>query len=175
MATVDALVVQQIPRLRRYARMLTGDHERADDLVQDCLERAWSRLHLWQAGTDMRAWLFTIMHNIHANQARQHSKAPDFVTLDDFTTIDNGDMAISSLASPESGVVLRQLEAAMTALPTEQRAVLLLVCVEQMKYEQVSQLLSVPVGTVMSRLHRARERLRDVMYGNKKSELRRVK
>ena len=72
----ERLIVAEIPRLRRYARALTGDRAAADDLVQDCLERAWSRFHLWRRGSDMRAWLFTVMHNIHVNDLRQARRRP---------------------------------------------------------------------------------------------------
>ncbi len=169
MSTFNALVVEQIPRLRRYARALTGDRERADDLVQDCLERACSRGHMWQRGTDIRAWLFTVMHNIHANQARRYNNGPDFIPLED-----HGSASAVSM-NHGSGLELRDLQTAIAALPAEQREVLLLVCVEEMKYEEVADLLEVPAGTVMSRLHRARERLRVLIQGTGRPGLRRVK
>ena len=80
----DALIVQQIPRLRRYARALTGDASRADDLVQDCVERAWRKFHLFRRGSDIRAWMFTIMHNLHVNTVRKASSRPSIVALADW-------------------------------------------------------------------------------------------
>lgn len=166
----STLLAEQIPRLRRYARALARDPERADDLVQDCLERAWSRIHRWQPDTDLRAWLFTIMHNLHANMARRFSREPEQVSLDDHEPA-NG----RGSAQQEQGLVLRDLQAGLDALPAEQREVLMLVCLEEMSYEQVAQVLGIPIGTVMSRLYRARERLRRWMAGERTSHLRRVK
>jgi RNA polymerase sigma-70 factor (ECF subfamily) len=155
----------QIPRLRRYARALTGDAGRADDLVQDCLERALSRLGQWRPGSDLRAWLFTIMHNLHVNALRRHFNGPTFTALHD----DDAHVAPFAADGP---LQLRDLEAALRALPEEQRAVLLLVAVEDVSYEQVGVILDIPIGTVMSRLHRARERLRAHMTGQQVPKLR---
>jgi RNA polymerase sigma-70 factor (ECF subfamily) len=168
-STEDAIVAL-IPRLRRYARALVGDADRADDLVQDCLARAWGRLGRWRRGSDLRAWLFTIAHNLHANECRRAARAPDWVALDDC-----GDLAGSSSAGVEAAVVLRDLQGALAALPVEQREVLLLVSLEGMRYEEVAAILAVPVGTVMSRLHRARERLRRHLAGERPRGLRSVK
>lgn len=162
-------ITRQIPSLRRYARALTRDVERADDLVQDCLERAWRRLDLWQPGSDLRAWLFTIMHNLYANQVRRYCAEPSFVSIDAAGDVPSGS------ASAESHAQLRDIEAAIAALPDTQREVLLLVGLEAMRYEDVAQILDIPVGTVMSRLHRARERLRGWMDGGREYGLRSVK
>jgi RNA polymerase sigma-70 factor, ECF subfamily len=159
MDRLDALVVEQIPRLRRYARALTGSADRADELVQDCLERAWGRLHLWRRGSDLRAWLFTIMHNVHANQVRHRRRRPVLVTLDPEQD------ALAQPPAQEDALALRDLAAALAALPEEQRSVLLLVSVEELSYGEVATILDIPLGTVMSRLHRARERLRLHMAG----------
>ena len=152
--TIDTLVLEQIPRLRRYARDLTGDRERADDLVQDCLERAWARIGQWQPGTNMRTWLFTIMHNLYANQARRYNRGPTFIPFDDdeHATL----VASESMTAKD----IKDIDDALAALPPQQRAVIQLVCIEEMKYEDVAKILSIPVGTVMSRLSRAREQLR---------------
>lgn len=148
--------IQFIPRLRRYARALTGDRARADDLVQDTLERALVKYHLWQPGSNLRAWLFTIMHNVFINQLRAQ---PAGMTdgLDDESAL----MAVRPTQS--DWLEVRDLQAALQQLPAEQRAVLLLVGLEQMTYEETSSVLGIPMGTVMSRLSRARGRLRTLL------------
>jgi RNA polymerase sigma factor (sigma-70 family) len=149
-------LVDLIPRLRRYARALVGDRASADDLVQDTLERAWAKLHLYRRGTDLRAWLFTVMHNVHVNKVRA-ARSTD--TLDD-------DMPELALRPPQADALLvRDLDRAIALLPAEQRAVLLLVTLEDMSYEEVARTLAIPMGTVMSRLSRAREKLRALMLG----------
>ena len=145
-----------IPRLRRYARALLSDRSAADDLVQDTLERAWARLHQFRAGTDMRAWAFTIMHNVHVNQVRARRDA---------APIDGAEQELSVRANQADGLEVRDLDRALRELPIDQREVLLLVALEDMSYEQVAQTLGIPIGTVMSRLSRARERLRALMGG----------
>lgn len=159
---------EHIPRLRRYARALTGDRALADDLVQDCLARAWEKLSLWQRGSDLRAWLFTILHNLYVNDLRRRRNRPELIALDD----DAPDPM--ARGDDDGGLVLRDLEAALQRLPDEQRAVLLLVGLEEMTYEQAARTLGVPLGTVMSRLARGRERLRLLMNGTGPA-LRRVK
>lgn len=143
-----------VPRLRRYARALTGTREAADDLTQDALERAWQKRALWQPGTDLRAWMFTIMHNVFVNGTR---KARPAVSPDDLAVEDNRPATGTSV---ETGVVLGELARSLALLPAEQREVLLLVGLEQLSYSEASEVLGVPIGTVMSRLSRARERLR---------------
>jgi RNA polymerase sigma-70 factor (ECF subfamily) len=143
-----------VPRLRRYARALTGTREAADDLTQDVLERAWQKRALWQPGTDLRAWMFTIMHNVFVNGTR---KGRPTVSLDDLAVEDNRPAAGTSV---ETGIVLRELARSLLLLSEEQREVLLLVGLEQFSYAEASEMLGVPIGTVMSRLSRARERLR---------------
>ena len=149
--------VPHIPRLRRYARALTGDRVRADDLVQDTLERALVKFHLWRPGSDVRAWLFTIMHNVHINQLR--SQAGVAAVLDD-----DAMQPIASPAQPDA-LELRDLQAMLLRLPEEQRQVVLMVGLEQMTYEETAGVLGIPVGTVMSRLSRGRERLRSLLSG----------
>jgi len=149
-------LVDLIPRLRRYARALTGERAAADDLVQDTLERAWSKLHLYRRGTDLRAWLFTVMHNVHVNKLRA---ARPVDPLDD-------DMPELAVRAPQAdALLLRDLDRAIARLPADQRAVLLLVTLEEMSYEEVAHALAIPIGTVMSRLSRAREKLRLMMLG----------
>ena len=153
---VGVVLVLLIPRLRRYARALVGDQAAADDLVQDTLERAWSRLHLFRRGSDLRAWLFTMMHNVHVNKVRA-TRATD--PLDE-------DLPEMALRAPQGdSLVMRDLDRSIGLLPSEQRAVLLLVTLEDMSYEEVARTLGIPMGTVMSRLSRAREKLRAMMLG----------
>jgi RNA polymerase sigma factor (sigma-70 family) len=149
-------MVELIPRLRRYARALVGDRASADDLVQDTLERAWAKLHLYRRGTDLRAWLFTVMHNVHVNKVRA-TRITD--TLDD-------EMPELALRAPQGdALMVRDLDRAIALLPADQRSVLLLVTLEDMSYEEVAHTLAIPMGTVMSRLSRAREKLRLLMLG----------
>ncbi len=149
-------LVELIPRLRRYARALVGDRASADDLVQDTLERAWAKLHLYRRGTDLRAWLFTVMHNVHVNKVRA-TRVTD--TLEDELP------ELAQRASQGDALLVRDLDRAIARLPTEQRSVLLLVTLEEMSYEEVAHALGIPIGTVMSRLSRAREKLRMMMLG----------
>jgi len=151
-------LVAAIPRLRRYARVLTGDATRADDLVQDTLARAWEKRRLWQAGTDLRAWLFTVMHNVHVNQLALLRRDAANVSLD-------ADTSGTAWQLPVRGnqldrVELLEVVAQMGRLPADQREVLLLAAVEEMRYGEIAAVLGVPIGTVMSRLSRARDKLR---------------
>ena len=146
-------VNELIPRLRRYARALTGERSAADDLVQDTLERAWTKLHLWRSGSDLRAWLFTIMHNVHVNQVRSRTATPT-LPLDD-------ELPDAPVRPTQSDMLeVRDIDSALKRLPVEQREVLLLVALEHMSYQETADTLGIPIGTVMSRLARARERLR---------------
>jgi len=147
----------EIPRLRRYARALARDVAAADDLVQDCLARALGKLHLWQDGTDLRAWLFTILHNQYVNQVRRSVREGAAVGLSETEPL--------LTRAPHQGkrLELRDLERAIRKLPEEQRAVILLVGLEGMRYEEVAEVLDVPVGTVRSRLSRGRDALRRLM------------
>jgi len=149
-------LVDLIPRLRRYARALVGERAAADDLVQDTLERAWTKLHLYRRGTDLRAWLFTVMHNVHVNKLRA-ARPTD--------SLDEGMPELAQRASQADALLVRDLDRAIARLPADQRAVLLLVTLEEMAYEEVARTLGIPIGTVMSRLSRAREKLRAMMLG----------
>ena len=135
------LIATEIPRLRRYAWALTGDRSAADDLVQDCLERAWSRLHLWRRGSNLRAWLFTILHNIYANDARRRMRRPVVVSLTD---------AVVTPAVPptqDMGIEVANLDAALKRLPEDQRAAVLLVGLEELSYREAAAALGIPAGT----------------------------
>jgi RNA polymerase sigma-70 factor (ECF subfamily) len=151
------LVESEIPRLRRYARALTRDVTRADDLVQSCLVRAVAKQHLWQEGTDLRAWLFTILHNQHVNDVRRSVREGLAVPLEDVTSV------LTVPANAGASLQLRDLERGIARLPDEQRQVILLVGLEGMRYEEVASVLGIPIGTVRSRLSRGRESLRALM------------
>ena len=149
-------LIEHLPRLRRYARALTGDVNRADDLVQDTLERALAKLDLWQPGSDLRAWLFTLMHNLFVNQIRV--RRPQETVMEEALDVPVSGGQMEALAA-------RDIHAALACLPEEQREVLLLVGLEQFGYAEAAQVLGVPTGTVMSRLSRARERMRQMLAG----------
>jgi RNA polymerase sigma-70 factor (ECF subfamily) len=157
MSDICKKIEEEIPRLRRYARALTRDINAADDLVQDCLTRALSKVHLWQSGTDLRAWLFTILHNQYVNHVRRAVREGAAVGLSDTEPM------LTSAPNQGKRLELRDLERAIARLPEEQRSVLLLVGLEGMRYEEVAAVLDVPVGTVRSRLSRGREMLRQLM------------
>lgn len=163
-----ARVQELIPRLRRYARALTGERSAADDLVQDTLERAWMKLHLWRRGSDLRAWLFTIMHNVYVNQVRSRAAAA-IVPLDD----EIPDIPVRPTQADMLEV--RDIDAALRRLPSEQREVVLLVALERMSYKETASTLGIPIGTVMSRLSRARERLRVLLADSGPASLKVVK
>ena len=150
-------IVDHIPGLRRYARVLTGDTWAADDLVQDTLERACSKWRLWSAGSDLRAWLFTVMHNLFANQMRRATRQAQG------STVDIDDVAHELVAPDANLEQALDLQRCLLRLPQDQRAVLLLVSLEDMSYAQVAKITGVPIGTVMSRLSRARSRLHELL------------
>jgi RNA polymerase sigma-70 factor (ECF subfamily) len=145
---------QHIPALRRYAFALLHGREDADDLVQSSLLRAIDGIEARRGAGDMRPWLFSIMHNLFVNQWRR--KRMQAVVLVDAPEADLA-IAANQDASSELQDVLNRL----SHLPDEQRSVLLLVAVEGLDYASVAAMLRIPIGTVMSRLSRARDRLRD--------------
>ena len=151
-----SLIEEQIPRLRRYARALTGERQAADDLVQGTLERALSRFHLWRRGSDLRAWLFTIMHNLYVNQLRSRIR-------ERLEPLDPDELTMPVRANQTDLLEVRDLDHALARLPEEQRWVLLLVGLEQLTYGEAARVLGIPIGTVMSRLSRGRERLRALL------------
>jgi len=157
------------PNLRRYARALMRDCERADDLVQDCLERALSRRHLWKGPGNIRAWLMTIMHNLYANEMRRLSARPWTVPID----------AIESAGvKPADQIAIvsaHEMMTTMDQLPDDQRETILLVALEGMTYQETAETLGIAIGTVMSRLSRGRARLRELMDEPGPQKLRRVK
>jgi RNA polymerase sigma-70 factor, ECF subfamily len=156
-ATIDRQVPEEIvaliPRLTRFGRSLTHDLVAADDLVQESLSRALEKIHLWRPGTDLRAWLFTIMHHQHVNEMRRVAREKN-VPLGD------RDQALE----PHQGQHLefRDLARAFDALPSEQRSAMMLVAVDQMQYDEAASLLNLPLGTVRSRVSRGRDTLRQL-------------
>ena len=154
----EAAIVACIPSLRRYARGLVSDSARADDLVQDTLERAWSRFSLWQKRADIRAWMFGIMHNHFIDGIRANGRRPEDSVGDDLPEI-------AQRASQCDGIEVRDLDRALQRLPVEQREAMLLIAVEEMSYAEAAAVLGVPIGTVMSRLARGREKLRQELQG----------
>jgi RNA polymerase sigma-70 factor (ECF subfamily) len=169
MSELRARLQEQIPALRRYARALVGDAAQADDLVQDCLERAVSRSHQWRQSGSLRGWLFTIMHNINANQRRSASRAPGW------DPIERAENTVGRSGNQIDRIMLQEAVVALGMLSLEQRQVLLLVALEGLRYEEVAKVLGVPIGTVMSRLSRARDRLRELSQTGGKRGLWRVK
>jgi RNA polymerase sigma-70 factor (ECF subfamily) len=159
-----------IPALRRYAAALLRNREDADDLVHDCLVRALDKLHTRRDDADVRAWLFTIMHNLFVSQLRRAKARPSGEPLDE------AHEAMGIRPGQESGLQWRDLIRALNRLPVEQRTVILLVSVEDLSYAETAQVLGIPIGTVMSRLARGRERLRQMTEeGEIRPVLRRVK
>jgi RNA polymerase sigma-70 factor (ECF subfamily) len=153
MSQIAQLLEPQMPGLRRYARTLTRDPSGAEDLVQSCLVRALAKEHLWEPGTDLRAWLFTILHNQHVNEVRRLIREGLVVSVED--------VHLAALPTVGASLELGDVEQAIAALPEEQREVILLAGREGMRYEEIAETLGVPVGTVRSRLSRARARLRE--------------
>jgi RNA polymerase sigma-70 factor, ECF subfamily len=143
-------LVAALPRLRRYARVLTRDLNRADDLVQDTLVRAWEKRRLWQAGSDLRAWLFTIMHNVFLNQratARRDARSVSNDADEDGALV----WEIPVRATQSDGIELSDVFLQIGQLPVERRDVLILAAVEELRYEEIAAALAIPLGTVMSR------------------------
>lgn len=154
MSDMARLIEPLIPALRRYARVLLKDRAAADDLVQDCLERVISRWHQRRADGDTRSWIFTILHNLAMTRLSRRTNRPQHIAIEDAE-----ESVLSVPPSQEDRLRYRDLLGALSQLPEEQRAVLLLVSVEDLSYAETANVLDVPVGTVMSRLSRARERL----------------
>ncbi|MDH3473311.1 MAG: sigma-70 family RNA polymerase sigma factor [Rhodospirillales bacterium] len=169
MAKGREMIVAEIPHLRRYARALLRDPVEADDLVQSCLERALGRFHLWRPGSNLRPWLFTIMHNLFINAQRQKGRRPTPLPFDELTSP-------PAQAAPQDGAMAaRHIAQALQQLPEEQRAAILLVGLEELSYAEAARVLGVPQGTVMSRLHRGREKLRTIILEEPAAAIRRIK
>lgn len=152
MSNFTAQLEAEIPQLRRNARRLTRDAGRADDLVQTCLLRALANEHRWQPGSDLRAWLFTILHNLHISDLRRMAR--------ERRKVDVAASFAPAHCEPKAVFDLLDLDRGIARLPDYQRRVLMLIGLEEMSYEEAATVLSVPVGTVRSRLGRARASLR---------------
>ena len=154
---VDDHLLTWVPRLRRYARALVTNRDDADDLVQDTLERAWAKSAMWQGVNDMRAWLFGVMHNLHVDGVRR----PKLHTV----VLDEDTPEIPVAPTQTDRLAVFDLQAALQQLPVEQREIILLIALEDLSYAEVAATLGIPMGSVMSRLSRGRERLRSLMEG----------
>jgi RNA polymerase sigma-70 factor, ECF subfamily len=156
MSDFGRLIEQEVPRLRRYARALTRDIGQADDLVQSCLVRALAKEHLWQPGSNLRVWILTVLHNLHINRVRRLIREQD-----------NAIVASACLAlaqtEPSARLDLLDVERAIGKLPELQRRVILLIGLEGMRYDEAAQILAVPIGTIRSRIARARQTLRELL------------
>lgn len=146
-----------IPALRRYAAALLRNRHDADDLVHDCLVRALDKLHTRRDDADVRAWLFAILHNLFISQLRRAKARPAGESLDE-----THEAALSMRPDQENALQWRDLIRGLNALPVEQRSVILLISIEDLSYADAATVLGVPIGTVMSRLARGRERLRQL-------------
>jgi RNA polymerase sigma-70 factor (ECF subfamily) len=168
MADITALLERQIPALRRYAYALVRDHDAADDLVQDTLERALSRWSLRRPEGDLRAWLFTIQRNLYVSAWRRGRRRGPTLAIDE--------AVLPGVAARQETVMeAHDVLAALDHLPEEQKSLLLLIGVEDFSYDEAARILGMPIGTVMSRLARARQRLRTIVETGRSTLLRRVK
>ena len=156
MDDIGQLIVAEIPRMRRYARALLRNRDRADDLVQDTILLALEKNHLYERGTNLRAWLLTMMHNQYVNAVRRSMRRGEIVVEE---------LPLASPAPQITCLELRDLKSAIALLPEEQRETVLLIGLEGMNYAEVAQICDVPIGTVRSRLNRAREELRRMTDG----------
>jgi RNA polymerase sigma factor (sigma-70 family) len=163
------LIESYIPSLRRYASALLRDRQEVDDLVHDCLVRALDQLHTRREDADMRAWLFAIMHNVFIGRLRQRRRRGYMEPVDEVA-----EPALGVRPTQEENVHTRDVIRALGSLPKEQRSVLFLVAVEDLSYAEVAEVLAIPIGTVMSRLARARERLRRILESGPPVALRSV-
>ncbi len=163
----DVEIVEHIPHLRRYALALLRDRDAADDLVQDCLERALSRWRLFRGGGSPRAWLFTIMHNIHVNAVKRRAVGA--------AAVDGTANGVNVAPTQDHRLEVLSVARALERLPPEQREIVLMIGLEQLSYAEAATAVGVPIGTVMSRLHRGRERLRSLMADGSEPRLTRVK
>ena len=158
----------EIPHLRRYARYLVREVDRADDLVQETLTRAIGKLSSWQQGTNLRAWLFVIMRNVFINEIRRERRRPLSAAVPD----DHPAFAVSG--GQEARIAFIDLRRALERLPDEQRESLVLVVIEGLTYEEAAGVFKIPVGTVRSRVARGRLALRNFLDGGQEERLRLV-
>lgn len=167
----DWLLSREIPHLRRYAHALVHDPVLADDLVQDCLERALRKWRLWRPSGRIRSWLFRMLYRIYLNQAKKRRRDSAMLPLAD------GHEPAAAVAHQGLTVEVGEIGSAIDRLPDDQRAAILLVALEGVNYDEAAWILGIPVGTLRSRLSRGRETLRSATAaaGPGESRLRRVK
>lgn len=158
MSETSWLIAREIPRLRRYALALTGDATAADDLVQDTLERAITKRHLWRRRGSLRSWLYRILYNVFLNQAGRRRRRQAEIELDEAPPL-------GVRPRHDARLVCRDIAEAMLSLPAEQRAAIALTAIEGLAYDEAAEVLGVPVGTLRSRLSRGRDRLREIHAG----------
>ena len=163
-------LTQELPHLRRFARALSGDAALADDLVQDCVERALNKSHLYDPARPLRTWLYAVLRNLFISGLRRQSRSVVVKTVDDLM---EGEDAVPP--GQEDRLSASLVAEALNRLPPQQREVIVLVGLEEMSYRDVAEIVGVPIGTVMSRLSRAREALRNILEERGHTVLRRVK
>lgn len=154
------LIAQEIPRLRRYARFLARNADQADDLVQECLTRAVGNIDRWQPGTNMNAWLLVILHNVFINEVKRRRPV---LTSDGAIEQHGG----GTSGGQEERIYLNDVQQAFDRLSTDHKEILLMIAVEGLRYEAAAAILNVPIGTVRSRISRARESLRALLAGGR--------
>ena len=163
-------LITELPYLRRFARGLCGDASLADDLVQDCVERALVKSHLYDPARPLRAWLYAVLRNIYVSNWRRNSKFTGAKNIDD---LEGSEGAVQPEQENNFSVAL--ITDALDNLPAQQREVLILISLEEMSYQQASEIIGVPIGTIMSRLSRARAHLQNILEERGTPVLRRVK
>ncbi len=163
-------LVKELPYLRRFARGLCGDASLADDLVQDCVERALTKSHLYDPARPLRAWLYAVLRNIFVSNWRRNAKFVGAKTVDDLVGFEG-----SVAPEQDSNFSVAVITEALDTLPTQQREVLVLISLEEMSYKDASEIIGVPIGTIMSRLSRARAHLENILEKRGTTVLRRVK
>lgn len=163
-------LVRELPHLRRFSRALVGDAALADDLVQDCVERALTKSHLYDPARPLRAWLYAVLRNLFISGLRRDGRSNVVKTVEDLA---DGEDAVAPVQ--EDRLSARYVAEALDRLPAQQREVIVLVGLEEMSYRDVAEITGVPIGTVMSRLSRGRESLRQILEDRGHTVLRRVK
>jgi RNA polymerase sigma-70 factor, ECF subfamily len=152
-------LVTMLPRLRRFAVSLTGNRDRADDLVQGTCERALRSAERWEPGTRLDSWLYRIMQNLWIDEMRKMKTRGQEQPVEEAYGLSGEDGARTAEASLAASEVM----IALAKLPEEQRVIVTLICVEDMSYRETSDILGIPIGTVMSRLSRARRALAEAL------------
>jgi RNA polymerase sigma-70 factor (ECF subfamily) len=163
--TVQAELIALLPRLRRFARGLAGAPDQADDLVQAACERAIARIHQWTPGTRLDSWMFRIVQTIWFDQTRAQKVRTGEGRIDADSPLVEAELAVDGARDIESQITYDAVRRCMARLPDEQRAVLLLVCIDGRSYKEAADALAIPIGTVMSRLSRARAALSRMLEG----------